>query len=241
MSQVGTIDLGRSVQSRPRKSAARRRVVALTTAFAVHGVALGMLAFQPRPPAPPPEPIIEVSLIRAFSTSAPPPTPAQAAPPPPPPERRVLNTPPLQTSPIVPPPPVAVEPTRLISVSSTVAAPSSAAPAPTPGPPAPQGGEAGPSTVTPPSFTAAYLNNPGPQYPMAARRKREQGVVNLRVLVSAVGAAEQVLLERSSGHPDLDAAAVDVVKKRWRFAPAKQGDQTVAAWVLVPIAFELKG
>ena len=59
--------------------------------------------------------------------------------------------------------------------------------------------------------------------------------------ISDIGAAEQVLLDRSSGHAALDAAALDIVKKRWRFAPAKQGERTVAAWVLVPIAFELKG
>ena len=242
MSQLVVIAGAQGARSGTRKAGARQRAVAIGAALAVHGLALSMLAFRQEPPVQPPEPIVEVSLIPAFSMSALPPTPAQAAPPPPPVERRVLDAPPAPESlPVPPPAPVVAEPPRLINVVSTAPAPSSAPAAPSPRSSAAQGGEAGPPVVTPPSFTAAYLNNPGPQYPMAARRKREQGVVNLRVLVSDDGAAEQVLLERSSGHPALDAAAVEVVKKRWRFAPAKQGDRTVAAWVLVPISFELKG
>jgi protein TonB len=93
--------------------------------------------------------------------------------------------------------------------------------------------------VTPPSFSAAYLNNPGPVYPMSSRRKREQGTVRMRVQVGPDGAPLQVLLDRTSGYRDLDAAALDVVKKRWRFAPAKQGDRAVAAWVTVPLEFSL--
>lgn len=242
MSQVSAFDSGRREFGGSQKSTTRHRALAVVSAIVVHGLALGMLAFQQKPPIQPPEPIIEVSLVPAFSLSALAPIPEQStAPPPPPPERRVLDTPPLQDSPIMAPPPVVVEPARMINISSTVPAPSSAPPTPSEGPSAPQGGEPGPAAVTPPNFTAAYLNNPGPPYPMAARRKREQGVVRLRVLVSDDGDAEQVLLDRSSGHAALDAAALDTVRKRWRFAPAKQGDRTVAAWVLVPIAFELKG
>ena len=241
MSQLSVFG-GQSEPAGPRKPAARQRALAVALAVGVHGVAVGMLAFgHQKPPIVPPEPIIEVELVRAFSMSAAVASAQAAAPPPPPPERRVLDTTPLQDSPIVAPPPPVAEAPRLVTVSAPLPSPSSAPPAPSAGPPAPQGGEPGPPAVTPPSFSAAYLNNPGPQYPMAARRKREQGVVRLRVLVSDDGAAQQVVLDRSSGHPDLDAAALDVVKKRWRFAPAKQGDRTVSAWVLVPIEFSLKG
>jgi len=47
-------------------------------------------------------------------------------------------------------------------------------------------------------------------------------------------------LKTSSGSPRLDQAALDTVK-RWRFVPARQGDQSVAAWVVVPISFSLEG
>lgn len=94
--------------------------------------------------------------------------------------------------------------------------------------------------VVPPDYTAAYLNNPGPQYPYVSRRRREQGTVLLRVLVDARGSPVQVLIGRSSGFVDLDEAAADVVRRRWRFAAATEGNVAVEAWVEIPIEFSLK-
>lgn len=94
------------------------------------------------------------------------------------------------------------------------------------------------ATLTQPVFDAAYLNNPVPSYPPLARRMREEGVVLVRVLVSSEGLPDQIELKRSSGSARLDAAALTTVKK-WRFMPARRGGQTVAAWVVVPIAFSL--
>lgn len=92
--------------------------------------------------------------------------------------------------------------------------------------------------ITPPSFNAAYLDNPAPPYPAIARRTGEQGRVLLRVLVSAAGTAESVEVRTTSGSPRLDNAALETVRQ-WRFVPARQGDRAVAAWVLVPISFML--
>jgi periplasmic protein TonB len=93
--------------------------------------------------------------------------------------------------------------------------------------------------VVPPRFDAAYLQNPPPAYPPLARRMREQGRVLLRVLVAADGVAQQIELKTGSGSTRLDQAALDTVR-RWRFVPARQGEQRVAAWVLVPISFSLE-
>jgi protein TonB len=93
--------------------------------------------------------------------------------------------------------------------------------------------------LTPPDFRAAYLRNPPPGYPAAARRNGEEGTVTLRVLVSVEGAPRDVLLERSSGSGLLDAAALAAVKN-WRFAPARRGGEAREAWVLVPIVFRLE-
>jgi protein TonB len=92
--------------------------------------------------------------------------------------------------------------------------------------------------ITPPSFNAAYLDNPAPPYPAIARRTGEQGRVLLRVLVSTAGTAESVEVRTTSGSPRLDHAAQETVR-HWRFVPARQGDRAVAAWVLVPISFTL--
>lgn len=119
-----------------------------------------------------------------------------------------------------------------------VAAQAPATPAPPP--------TAVPSIVSPaPSFSAArfdpdYLSNPKPLYPPASRRLREEGQVVLRVRVGPAGLAEGIELRHSSGFPRLDQAALEAVA-RWRFVPARRGTEAVAAWVLVPINFNLQG
>lgn len=96
-----------------------------------------------------------------------------------------------------------------------------------------------PVEVTPPRFDAAYLDNPAPLYPALARRAREEGRVLLRVLVSADGRAQMVELAQSSGSERLDEAAIDAVR-RWRFVPARRGDQRIAAHVNVAVVFSLR-
>ena len=102
------------------------------------------------------------------------------------------------------------------------------------------GGKVGgdPAGILPPQFDAAYLRNPEPDYPALSRRLREEGRVVLRVLVTEEGAPQQVELRQTSGHPRLDQAALEAVR-RWRFAPARRGADRLAAWVLVPLAFSL--
>lgn len=106
--------------------------------------------------------------------------------------------------------------------------------------PAPPAIEAPPAPVTPPRFDAAYLSNPPPEYPFLARRNGEQGTVVLRVHVTPAGLPDQVQIHQSCGSARLDRAAQETVW-RWKFIAARQGDQAVAAWVLVPIRFTLEG
>jgi protein TonB len=108
----------------------------------------------------------------------------------------------------------------------------------TPQTPATAGVSAGSEEITPPLFAAAYLNNPKPEYPPAARRLRQEGTVVLRVWVNERGAPEQVLLQGSSGVRTLDEAAVRAVS-RWSFMPAHRGLTAVASWADVPISFSL--
>jgi len=91
-----------------------------------------------------------------------------------------------------------------------------------------------------PNFNAAYLNNPAPNYPSISRRLGEEGLVLLNVQVTADGAADSVELQTGSGSSRLDQAALEAVKK-WRFTPAKRGDQAVSASVVVPVRFSLEG
>ncbi|MDP1772769.1 MAG: energy transducer TonB [Methylobacter sp.] len=95
-------------------------------------------------------------------------------------------------------------------------------------------------TYQSPNFNAAYLNNPAPDYPSISRREGEQGLVLLRVQVTANGTAASVELQTSSGSTRLDQAALEAVKK-WRFIPAKRGEQPVSASVTVPVRFSIEG
>jgi periplasmic protein TonB len=90
------------------------------------------------------------------------------------------------------------------------------------------------------NVTPAYLRNPGPRYPDAARRAGEQGTVTLRVLVTREGLPARVTVEKSSGSAHLDTAALEAVKA-WRFTPARQGAERIESWMLVPVVFRLEG
>ena len=106
-------------------------------------------------------------------------------------------------------------------------------------PPAPSVAPRAEQTVTPPVFNAAYLRNPPPRYPPAARRNSEEGTVVLRVLVTTDGMASRTELDRSSGSAALDGAALEAVRS-WRFVPARRGAQNIEDWVRVPVVFRLE-
>ncbi len=133
-------------------------------------------------------------------------------------------------------------PQPVLAVASP-AATSSFTVAPQPPAPPPQ------SVVAPPApapvavvaarFDADYLHNPKPAYPALSRRLNEAGRVVLKVRVSAQGTTLDVAISKSSGFARLDAAAVDAVT-RWRFVPARRGDDAVDSSVIVPITFALE-
>jgi protein TonB len=175
-------------------------------------------AIEAAPPPPPP------AAKRPAVRPAPRPAPA------PPPDRRAAPQP-VPTAPAEPGPvperfdaPNAERPAMPTAPLSVPAATVAAAPR---------------ETASPPDFRAAYLRNPPPAYPAAARRNGEEGTVTLRVLVGTEGAPREVTLERSSGSPVLDAAALATVK-HWRFSPARRGGEALEARVLVPIVFRLE-
>lgn len=113
-------------------------------------------------------------------------------------------------------------------------------PAPTPPAPVAEPPRTAPEPVVEaPRFNAAYLNNPPPAYPLAARRRGMEGRVLVRAEVQADGSCNRVELKKTSGHDLLDQAALEAVKK-WRFVPARKGGQAVTAWVEVPITFNLE-
>lgn len=226
---------------RPHFSALSRAPGVLVAVTLAHAAAIGLLLRQPtvrqpvsisaplfvrliEPVISPPTPIV--------SPSPPPQAPAPRRPTPPPKLPPVLTATPPVSQPVAPSAPTPAPPESTAEAPRAEPAPAAiAAPAEAPRPV--------PPPLVQPRFNADYLDNPKPPYPSVSRRMGEEGEVRLRVLVDATGHPQQVEIERSSGYPRLDQAALDTVR-RWRFVPARQGDQGVTATVIVPIQFTLR-
>ena len=86
---------------------------------------------------------------------------------------------------------------------------------------------------------ADYGSNPPPIYPTIARRRAQQGTVTLHVLVGIDGIVQRAEVAESSGFDALDDAALETVRRRWRFVPARRSGLPIESWVLVPIRFAL--
>lgn len=200
---------------------------------------------------------VDVTLVAAPAAPAPAapappappaPTPPKPSPPPPPPEPKPEIKPPepLPLEPPEPtpqpkPPPAPVTPAKAVSADPPVVAV----------PAAPATPHAGDNSATQPGpddtsatgqpdvqARAKYRHNPKPLYPLAARRRQQEGVVVLDVKVSAQGRVTEVTVAQSSGFPLLDEAALTAVR-RWEFDPARKGEAAVDSEILVPVRFRL--
>ena len=101
-------------------------------------------------------------------------------------------------------------------------------PAPPPPPPPP-----------PPLVNAKPKGAVQPNYPEIAQQNNWEGRVIVKAYINADGSVGDVQVAKSSGHSELDDAALEAVK-RTRFEPARRGEETVAAWVRIPVTFSLQ-
>jgi len=147
-------------------------------------------------------------------------------PPPPPPK---IETPP----PFVPPPDmeIASEPTDTNSTAIRSVSNVKAPPAPKPAPVA---------EVAPRSDPRHPPVLPESAYPPQSKRLNEQGDVILNLLVEADGRIGDVKVEKSSGYPRLDEAAVSYAKRNWRFLPGTRDGKPAAMWKAIKVTFKLK-
>jgi len=84
-----------------------------------------------------------------------------------------------------------------------------------------------------------YISNVPPRYPSTSRRKGEEGLVILKVLVREDGKPSDISIHKSSGYSRLDSAALDSIRN-WAFRPAERLGQKMAMNVLIPVKFELR-
>ncbi len=198
----------------------------------------------PEPPAPsrpelePPRPV--VSRLPTIDAEPPKPiAPEPAAAPTPEPEApRLAASEPVRTPAGGPPALAASEPTP-----GAFAAPPSTSSGSGSGLPASGARAPMVAAIPPDGVTQRAIPRGGyqvrPAYPSRARSLGIQGTTLLHVLVSDSGRVAEVVVKQSAGHPDLDQAAADAVR-RWRFEPARRGSDPVEMWVELPFEFRLR-
>ncbi|MBB4101157.1 energy transducer TonB [Sphingomonas kyeonggiensis] len=162
----------------------------------------------------------------------PPPVPKQAPIPPSPVTRRQISLPRPQV--ILPDPPDPV-----VDATPVPPPPQPELPAPSPSPlsalpPAPA-----PRAPVARDLVATVLSAVPPRYPIDSRRRREQGVVVLALLVGTDGRVKTISVSNSSGVRRLDDAALAAVRK-WRWSPMLVGGVAVEVRGLVEIPFVLR-
>lgn len=201
------------------------RILALSTAIALHLLALLLLLIPLSHRAPPVEPRTPTPRWQLPVTVPTPPVPVP-----------ITQHPP--TPPTAPVHPVALDPPHAIAPpvadAADFAQPADPVPAADPM-------DAGPTGIAPPTVGASlqYLRAPAPTYPRAALHDHLEGTVLLQVRVDVEGRPVAVDIARSSGHRLLDQAARQQVLQRWRFRPAFLDGRAVEAIGLVPVAFSL--
>jgi protein TonB len=78
-----------------------------------------------------------------------------------------------------------------------------------------------------------------PIYPATLLKNGVGGKVLVSCTIDATGKIVGTSIKSSSGHPDLDKAAINAVN-RWKFKPGTKGGKKVKSVVLVPFNFEVK-
>jgi protein TonB len=103
---------------------------------------------------------------------------------------------------------------------------------------------AGPRPFTPFSVAPRLINQPEVErvllreYPPTLRDARVGGQALVWFLIDEEGRVQRTRLNRSSGHVQLDEAALRVAGVM-RFTPAMNRDQRVAVWVSMPVTFRV--
>lgn len=79
-----------------------------------------------------------------------------------------------------------------------------------------------------------------PKYPASARNASIEGLVKIKMLITHEGKVTEASIVESSGHPEMDANALEAVYK-WRFSPARNKlKQKIDCYITMPIKFKLR-
>ena len=208
----------------PLSRTARWGVLASVIVFHA-GVGWALASVQPKALTVGDVASMEVRMVSAEQPPQPPEPPVQLDVPPPddtpPPEVPQLESMIQPPMPDLPPPdfPVQAPPPKPPAPKPTPAKPQpprphpqQATPAPAPAPqPTQQATTAAPQTLS--IFQVSYSVRPVLVYPARERRAGHHGTTQIRAYIDASGVPQQITVERSSGYPALDEAAVEAMRK----------------------------
>ncbi|WP_175026450.1 MULTISPECIES: energy transducer TonB [Burkholderia] len=178
------------------------------------------------PPAPPAQPVAVQSA--AQQPTPPKPTPRVKPKVEPKPVQKAVPTPqPVSQAPSPTPAPAAVDPTP------APAAPAPAAPAAAPGP-----ARETMQVSAPKNVSALSCNFVKPTYPSMSRRRGETGTAYVHFIIGVTGKIESVQLQKSSGYPRLDEAALEATRAS-TCPPYLENGQAIRAAHTLPFNFTL--
>ncbi|KML54168.1 energy transducer TonB [Burkholderia cepacia] len=113
------------------------------------------------------------------------------------------------------------------------AAPAPAAPAATPGP-----ARETMQVSAPKNVSTLQCNFVKPEYPSMSRRRGESGTAYVHFVVGVTGKIESIVLQKSSGYPRLDDAALDAMRST-TCRPYIENGQAIRATHIQPYSFGL--
>ncbi|MCA8214583.1 energy transducer TonB [Burkholderia cepacia] len=178
------------------------------------------------PPAPPAQPVAVQSA--AQQPTPPKPTPRVKPKVEPKPVQKAVPTPqPVTQAPSPTPAPAVVDPTP------APAAPAPAAPAAAPGP-----ARETMQVSAPKNVTALSCNFVKPAYPTMSKRRGETGTAYVHFIIGVTGKIESVQLQKSSGYPRLDEAALEATRAS-TCPPYIENGQAIRAAHTLPFNFTL--
>ena len=85
---------------------------------------------------------------------------------------------------------------------------------------------------------AKIINKPPLEYPLSAQMEGREGEVILDVYVSQDSIIKDLLIESSSGHSDLDSAALQFARNI-QYLPAMENEQSIPSWTRLKVGFHL--
>ena len=208
-----------------------------------------LAALPPAPEVPPPPPFVPPP--PRVAEAPPPPAPVAPRPPTAPLDLAELGLPPPLPMPVAEPPPELAEkppePPRQVAEAPPErrpqlrqSAPQTAVPQPVRLNAALQGTESFTleGRSTPPEALDTSRNR-RPNYPDGSRRRGEEGVVRVELLIDPTGRVADVRILESSGFSALDAAALQTLRE-WRFRPAQRGGLPVAGSITTAVHFRIE-